>query len=353
MRAAAERLLPVVLLGVLPVAVLVTMFVVATRSDSLATDFRDEIYPQAEEMLDGTNPYPGPDANLSQGGNHIWPPLVAYLAAPLTALPVGAASVVVALAGLACFAGALWVVGVRDWRVYGASALWAPVAGEMRTAHLSLVLCLLVAVAWRARHGRFAPGVALGLGISLKFLIWPLLLWFAARRNWVAAALGAGLAAASLLLLLPTVGILEYVRLLRRLGEAFDQDSFSPYGLLLQLDAPEAAARVASVALAVAVLAVAWQRRSFTLFVAMALLLSPIVWLDYYALLAIPLAVARPVFGVVWLLPVLTWGLPAAGAGAGSVAGTLRVLAVFVPLVVYAAWSEPRPLRRSRAPVGL
>ena len=47
-------------------------------------------------------------------------------------------------------------------------------------------------------------------------------------------------------------------------------------------------------AIGIAVLAIAWRRQSFVLFVAAALLLSPIVWLDYYALLAVPLAVVRP-----------------------------------------------------------
>ena len=40
-------------------------------------------------------------------------------------------------------------------------------------------------------------------------------------------------------------------------------------------------------------LVVAWRWCSFGLFVAAALLLSPIVWLDYYALTAVPLAVVN------------------------------------------------------------
>ena len=38
----------------------------------------------------------------------------------------------------------------------------------------------------------------------------------------------------------------------------------------------------------------AWRLQSFVLFIAAALILSPIVWLDYYALLAVPLAIVRP-----------------------------------------------------------
>jgi hypothetical protein len=316
------------------------MFVVAIQTDSLAADFHHEIYPQAEEMVAGRNPYPSPDSDLSGTGNFVWPPLVAFLAAPLTLLPVAVADVVVALGGLASFALALWIVGVRDWRVYGSVALWAPVVSDIRTAHLTLVLCLLAAVAWRARARLLAPGVAIGVAVSLKFLLWPLLLWLAARRNYASAAAGGVIGAASLGLLLPYLGILEYARLLRSVGETFDQDSYSPYGLLAQLGVPDPTARIVALAIAFAVLALAWRRRSFVLFVAAALLFSPIVWLDYYALLAVPLAVALPTFSWVWLLPVLTWGLPGAGFGAGSVEGSLRVLAVFAVLVVCAERAE-------------
>ena len=66
---------------------------------------------------------------------------------------------------LIAFVAALWIVGVRDWRVYGASFLWPPVLGEVRTAHLTLVLCLLLAVVWRTRD-RF-PFAGLTLGVAL------------------------------------------------------------------------------------------------------------------------------------------------------------------------------------------
>ena len=75
---------------------------------------------------------------------------------------------------------------------------------------------------------------------------------------------------------------------------------------------------------------------------AAALTLSPIVWLDYFALLAVPLAVSRPSFGVVWLLPVLTWGVTGAGAGIGDAKATLRVLVVFA-VVVWCAVRAEKP----------
>lgn len=331
-RTAVSRIGVPLALGVLPAAVLILMFVVAVTSDSLAVDFRNEIYAQAKNILSGTNPYPS-SASEIRGSNHVWPPLVAILAVPLTVLDATAAGVVVVVVSLAAFAAALWIVEVRDWRVYGSSALWAPVATDMRTAHLTLVLCLLVAVAWRFRDRTASPGLAVGVAVALKFLLWPLILWLASIGKPREAVIATTSAAASLLLLLPFIGVFEYIRLLRRVGAAFDQDSFTPFGLLVQAGAPETAARIAALAIGAGILCFAWRRRSFTLFTVGALALSPIVWLDYFAFIAIPLAASRPTFGAVWLLPILTWGIAGAGAGAGDTAATLRVLVVFTVVV--------------------
>ena len=341
-RAAALKIIPPLLLIVVPVIAYVNLFHVARSGGSFATDFRDEIYPEAKELLRGNNPFPPRDAELTHGHNFIWPPLVGYAVAPLTLLSSGAAEVVIVLIEIACFMAALWIVGVRDWRVYGVASIWGSVIGEMRTAHLSLILCLLVAIVWRTRERTAVAGLVLGFAMGLKLFLWPLVLWLASLRRWREAGIAAATAAASLLLLLPFIGILEYVRLLRRLGDTFDQDSFTPYGLLVQAGASSAAARAIGLAIGLAVVALAWRRRSFALFVAAALLLSPIVWLDYFAVAAIPLAVVRPTFSWIWPLPVLTFGMASSGAGVGVATHTGWVLAIFVVIVWYTERLERR-----------
>ena len=70
---------------------------------------------------------------------------------------------------------------------------------------------------------------------------------------------------------------------------------------------PDTAARVVTVALGLGVLALAWRRRSLGLAIAAALVLSPIVWRHFFILLLVPLALSRPRFDAVWLIPIGMW----------------------------------------------
>jgi hypothetical protein len=250
-------------------------------------------------------------------------------------LPIDAADWAISLVGLACFMASLRIVGVRDWRVYGAFLMWPSVIGEIRVSHLTPFLCLLLAIVWRYRDARLVPGLALGVAGAIKFFLWPVAVWLAAigkARDVLVAAVVGG---ASLLLVLPFTGLHDYFRVLLELGRTFDQESYSPFGFLMQIGAPESVARAVMLVFGVLLLVGCWRRGSFGLAVAAALALSPIVWLDYYAVAAIPLATVRPRLSLVWLAPLATWGLLSAGLGAGNGWGSARVLIVFT--IVFAA----------------
>ena len=158
----------------------------------------------------------------------------------------------------------------------------------------------------------------------MKFFAWPLGLWLAARRSYAAALLAVGIGAASLLLVLPFTPLDEYVRVLLRLGRGFDQDAYTIFGLVVQAGGPELAGRIATLAAGAALLAATWRFRSFSLALAAALVLSPIVWLDYFAVAAVALAVGRPRLSAIWFLPLATWGLQGAGIGTGDTAASVR-----------------------------
>jgi hypothetical protein len=327
---AVERLIPPALFALLPAAVVVGMFVVAIRTGPLAWDFRNELYPQTKDLLDGTNPYPGA----------LWPPLATVVAMPFTVLPSEAAGVAFALTGLACMALALWLVGIRDWRVYGAVGLWPPVLGDIRIAHLTPMLCLLCALVWRLRDHQTGAGAALGVAGGLKFLLWPLGVWLLATGRVRAAVVGALVAAVSLLSVAAFAPVDDYVRTVHAVADRFDQDSYTPFGLLSQLGLSTTIAHGVSYALGGALLVLTWRWGSFALAIAAALVLSPIVWLDFYALTAIPLAIARPRFSMVWLIPLVTWRLPSSGIATAPILGVGRVLVAFGVVLLVAARRE-------------
>jgi Glycosyltransferase family 87 len=326
--------------AVLPALLLAGILRVALQDGYPAWDFHNELYPQAELMLSGRNPYPSADFDPLVGTNRVWPPAAAYLVSPLTLLAPVTADVAFALFGLVCFAAALWLVGVRDWRVFGVVALWPPVFMEVGLSHLTPVLALLIAAAWRARGSRYSSGLLVGFAVALKLFVWPLGVWLVASGKWRAAAVGSLLPAISLLLVLPFTGLDEYGRALLRVGRAFDDDSYTIFGLVVQAGGPDIVARALTIASAAALVLATVRYRSFTLAVATALVASPIVWLDYFALAAVPLAIARPRLSPIWFVPLVTLGLEGAGWQIGDVLGTARVLGAFAVVLAVAFRAE-------------
>ena len=66
-------------------------------------------------------------------------------ALPLTALSAKQADWAATGLVLACLFVTLWVLAVRDWRIYGVTLLWPPVIDAYQTANLTLALGLLLA----------------------------------------------------------------------------------------------------------------------------------------------------------------------------------------------------------------
>jgi alpha-1,2-mannosyltransferase len=291
------------------VPILAVVLAIWAYSDDgrLALDFHHELYRQADAVVHGRDAYESPDADLSDRSNFLWPMAAVLPVVPLTALPPGVADWLVTAAMIASLVAALWILGVRDWRVYGVVAFWPAVIESIQTANASLPLTLLVALMWRYRDRAPIAGLALGYGVAVKLFLWPVAVWLALIGRWRAAAIAAVSAAASLLLLLPFTSVADYVRLLRNLADTFEHDSYTIFALLTDVGVPDALARAVTVVLGLGVLWLAWRRRSLGLAIAAALVLSPIVWRHFFVLLAVPLALSRPRFDAVWLIPIGLW----------------------------------------------
>jgi hypothetical protein len=138
-------------------------------------------------------------------------------------------------------------------------------------------------------------------------------------------------------------GLEGYPDLLRRLSDIQAERSYSIVGMTSTLGVGEAVGQALALALGVGLLA--WcvvlarradQARSFTCAIAATLVLSPIVWLHYLVALVVPLAILRPRFSIIWLLPVLLWVSPKPGYAEG-VATFMPAMAATILLTVLLA----------------
>jgi hypothetical protein len=303
---AFRRVAPPAFLAVLPLCLLALVVAAEYAGDKVAVDFSKAFYPAAVDVLHGNSPYPG-DVGIGRGAAYVYTPVTAFLFSPFTAVPLGVAQGIVSIALIACFVFTPWVAGVRDWRVVGAMLLWAPFVSGLQTANLTFLLGFLAALAWRFRDRRLAPGLLIGLAIALKPLLWPLAVWLLATRRYASAAVAAAMGALSILLVLPYASLGDFVSFVSRHSDAMDDRGYTLFALLAEAGAPEPIARAVWLGVGLAVLVLG--RKSFVLCLAAALLLSPIVWLHYFALLAVALAILRAPL-VAWLLPLLMWFSP-------------------------------------------
>ena len=286
--------------------------------DTIGFDFAGTVWEGATAIREGRSPYPLPtEAEVQIGNPALYPPLLMLLVAPLTVLPWGLGLALWMTVLSAGFALALWALGVRDLRCYAVAFISAPVFGDLMTGNATLLLVPLVALAWRWRDRWLHCGVATGLAISSKFLVWPLLFWLLGTRRYRAA--GAALAATAIALLVPWAvigfdGLAAYPDLLRIASEIYGVHSYSVSTIASALGVgTDLAIRVAfATGLAIAVLALVVGRRSLdeasiALAVLAAILGSPIVWEYNYALLFVPIAILRPRFSAPWVVPLLVY----------------------------------------------
>jgi alpha-1,2-mannosyltransferase len=338
-------------------AVLMTLAVVVYGAaiGLLAWDVRFAYLPAAESVLHGHSPYPGlHDPILEDQKGYVYPPQLVLLLLPLTALPVPAASVLVAVGLLALLWLTLKILGIRDIRCYAAAFLWVPSVSAVLLGNLSIPFAFALAVAWRYRDRVWPPAWALGLAIAGKFLLWPMLIWTLATRR-VATTIGAvaiGLVATSVAwAAIGFDGLTGYPALLRRLSDIQSERSYSIVGMTATAGLGGTAGRVLTLLAGGALLAgcvvLARRRdeaRSFTCAVAATLVLSPIVWLHYLVVLLVPMSILRPRFTPLWLLPVLLWISPKPGYAEGVLTFAPAIAATILLGFLLARPQSSRPL---------
>jgi hypothetical protein len=291
----------------------------AARHGFRLLDF-DAVRSGARAVLHGRSPYPAPTRHAVLPSTHlVYPPLVAYLFVPFALLPSGVAGAVYFAGSAAAVLAALAVLDVRDHRCYAIVFAGYPVVYSLGFGTLGPPLTLAIALAWRWRDRPLRVAPLLALAVVAKLFLWPLVLWLAATRRRYAAGLTAAIAAVLFVAPFAPLGwstLRGYPKLLHVLDAVFGPAAYSVQVVVHDLGAsgPVATALVVAVGSCLCGVVI-WlglrgdDRRSLTVALVAAISLSPISWLHYYELLLVPLALARPRFSPLWLLPLAYWPL--------------------------------------------
>jgi hypothetical protein len=317
---ALRRLRDPLLLFVAPITFAVLSITLGyLHSWPIGFDFRGTLWEPARALLDGGSIYPEPTAaSVVIGNPSVYPPVFILVSVPLALLPATAAAWIwFCLLGVGLF-GALWLVGVRDWRCY-VLALTSPVVVHgMTYGNLTLLLVVPLAVAWRYRETALVAGLAVGAAVAAKLFVWPLVIWLLLTRRF-AAALWAVASSAFLVFgawaLVGFDGLADYPDLLRVVQDVYAIRSVSIATVAGGLGASVSGAVVVAALAGVALLGLAaWalrrpdsDRRTFALVVTVCIVASPIVWPNYTALLFVPIAVTWPRLAPAWFFGYGIW----------------------------------------------
>jgi hypothetical protein len=323
-----------------------------------AGDFQKEFWPAGLRVLHGQTPYVMGHAQIADGRAFPYPALAALLFAPFA---LGARHISNILFTLVCFAAlaaTLRTLNVRDWRLYGLVLLWAPVVNAWQSANLTLLLALGIALMWRHRDRPLVAGACAAVIVSLKPFVWPVGLWLLATRRYRAAAYAVGVGVAVNAVAFAVIGLDQVSRYLTdasKVSGVFFRTAYTPIALALHLGLGVTAADAIGVliaAVAAGACIVLGRRRddlrSLTLAVVLMLLATPVLWMHYFALLIVPLAIAKPRLDVVWALPIVLLVCSSRSTAAWQIVLTLTVMGVIVATIL----RQPGPARGLSAAAG-
>lgn len=254
-----------------------------------------------KHYLHGHSPY-----GHSVSEAFVYPPPAALLFAPLALLPYHVAAGVFLVVSLAAVLGALWLLGVRDRLLYAATFLSPAVLTALTIGTITPLLLLGLAAVWHFRDRR-GVAIPVALLVVLKLFLWPVLVWLLLTGRKRAAAESLVLSLALTLVTWAWLGFADITRYPSILEQLVRAEGAKSYAL--------ASGRVAELLLGGVVVGALLigrrlgERRLFAIAIVGAILASPIIWLHYFALLAIVFAVLEAPL-VYWLIPLLLWVTP-------------------------------------------
>jgi hypothetical protein len=325
-------------------------------------------YLAADAVVHGRSPY---DLDLPPAYlGYVYPPLLAFLISPLTLVSFPTAMTLWSVGSISFVVLALMVLGVSDWRCYPVALLWPFNRSALEFGDIEPLLLLAVSLSWRYRDVPVRASLAGGFSIALKLYVWPLALWYGLSGRIRAALLTCAAAVGFVLVpwaLLSFRDLTSYPGLLTDVADQ-QANSWSLVALAEGLDFAPTFARTLALAVGACLLFLSYRaarapsdpqqvqdRRSFTLALAAALALTPVVWNHYLLLLIVPVAIARPRLSGLWLLPLAAtslylfdWYGP--GNGLRPIVATTAIAAATIALAVDA---QARPRSNALKPMWL
>ena len=287
----------------------------------------------------GHSPYP-----------FVYPAPAALLMVPFGALPWKVAVVLFALGLYASAFFTLRVLGVRDWRCYGAALGSLPGVTAVTAGTLSWPLALGAALAWRYRNRRWVVAAAIVGVIVTKLFLWPLVIWLIATRRFrttlTTAVVGIIVVFGSWAVI-GFDGMLEYPRRLGGIASVEQEKGWTIFPLMRSLGVSAGTAHLVLLFLTLAAIAgiiliargADGDRRAFAAAIGAALLLAPIVWPHYFVVLFVVLALYRRSLSAAWIVPLLYWVLPYwVFHGSRGHAWSILIAFAITLLVALAAW---------------
>jgi hypothetical protein len=236
--------------------------------------------------------------------------------------------VVYVVLSAAAIAGALWILGVRDWRCYGIVFASLPVIQGVKLGGLTPFLLLALAVLWRFRDDVRRSAVAGSAMIAAKLFLWPMIVWqFGTGRRSAArwSIAGAGAVTIGAWAVIGFHGMTGYPHLLSTLTrlEQHHGESLTALGSNLGLGSTSSRVLAGAVGLVFLLASVVLGRRradapAYAVALAAAFMLTPIVWPQYFMLAFVPIAIARPRLSIAWLIPIVAWVVPEAADAPGA-----------------------------------
>jgi hypothetical protein len=324
---AARQLGSIVLFAVLPVAVILSLLLSTYDGGSFVYDFHGDLYSAGVAILHGHDPYRTAFldhlAAVERAGGRastafavpVYPAPALLASVPLALLSLHLAGIVFTVLAVAAMVGGLWLLGVRDWRCFGAAFLSWPVVHSLRLGQVNTFLLLGTAVAWHWRDRIWPSALALAGVIVAKLFVWPLAVWLLITRRWRAAALAVGIGMLVTLLAWAALGFDGFGAYPRMLGDLSTVEGGAGVSLVSlghAVGVPRIIAECLGWGLGVGLFALAQGRDRQTLGAAVlaALLISPLVWPHYLTLVFVPIALASPTLSPLWLLPLVAYVAP-------------------------------------------